>query len=417
MAIATWTPTLSASDLDKIWRIVQLDLAKAFNFMVEEWDMMSNKIPRLRINLSARQMILPLDINEGVGVASIDAGGYEAMPSSPNAVDSEFTWITLHKRFSAAREARHLDRGGNAQAEVIKQITYQGMKAVQAIKRRVGDYFYGYGTGIVCSISAVTSTTITPKDLYGIAGLGGVADWIRIFKPGEYIAAYAAGTHSGAPNRVQITAINQSTGVLTVTPDPSANWAADDDIVFANAVDDADNDYNKGLTGLLDGMTSTSVQNVSSATVPNWAVGYSDTASARWGTVDLRKMKQGIANRGGGMLNFVLMSQGVENDLVDGLRDSLRYADAFNLEIDGRAVSKGLQIMSTQRVPPGHVFAFDLNNSVCRIQLLENLSTPGWGEAEKVPDRAAFVFPMDWPLQMVYKNRANMAYCQNKTEQ
>lgn len=420
MAFVSYSPTTSGVDLDKVWRIVQLQLVEAFNFMTEEWDILNSKVPRMRINLSARQIILPLDIEDAVGAASIPEAGWEATPSSPNVVDSEFTWITLHKRFSASRTARQLDKPGNQEAMVIKQITYQGMKAVQVIKRRVGDYFYGYGTGVVAKVSSVSTTDVTLKDLYGESGLGAAADWIRIFKPGAYLAAYTGSTQSADHLQVQIASVNASTGVLTMAEDVSTGgdpWAADDVLVFANSVESTQTDFNRGMTGLLDGIKSASLQNVATASVPNWRAGLIDSTSARWGTVDLRKGKQAIANFGGGTLDFILMSQGVENDLVDGLRDDLRYADAFNLEIDGRAVSKGIQFMSTQRVPPGMVFGMDLNNSVSRIQLLENLATPGWGEAEKIEDRAAFVFPMDWPLQMVYKNRANMALWENKTEQ
>lgn len=418
MAEISWTATTSSSDLDKVWRIIQLQLAEAFNFITEEWDIITNRIPRLRINLSARQMILPLDINEDYGVASIPEGGFEAVPVSPNVVDSEFTWITLHKRFSLTRTARQLDRGGNSEAMVMKQIRYQGMKAVQAIKRRMGDYFYGFGTAYTCKISGVATNDLTMKDQYGISGLGAAADWIRIFKVGDRIGVLNP-TGPALRGTSQITAIDSTTGVVTVAAAPGGS-AADDLIVFANSVEDdtlAQTDYNRGLTGLLDACTSTSVQNVSSATTPNWAVGNADTASGRWGTVQLRTMKQGIANKGGGELNVVLMSQGVENDLVAGLRGGLRFSSSFGMEVDGSPKAKGVTMMSTQRVPSGYVFGWDRKNSIAKIQLLEGLKAPGWDAAEKVPNRASFVFPMDWPLQLVYKNRGNMAYASGKTEQ
>ena len=191
MADVSWTASSSASDLDKVWRIVQLELAKAFNFVIPEFDMLSSKIPRLRINLSARQMILPLDIQEDYGVASIPEGGYEAVPVSPNVVDSEFTWITLHKRFALTRTARHLDQGGNAAAMVMKQIRYQGMKAVQAIHRRIGDYFYGFGTAYMFKVASISTNTVTVKDLYGLSALGS-SDYNghlnRIVKAGDRLA-------------------------------------------------------------------------------------------------------------------------------------------------------------------------------------------------------------------------------------
>lgn len=423
MAVLSWAPSLSESDLNKVWRIVQLQLAKAFNFQTEEWDILSNRIPRLRINLSARQMILPLDILEGYGTASIPEGGFEAIPSSPNVVDSEFTWITLHNRFALSRTARHLDRGGNQQAMVMKQIRYQGMKAVQALKRRIGDYFYGFSTATVFKVASVSTDTITVKDLYGIAALG-AADYNehlnRIVKAGDRLAIInpTGPALRGTAAVASVHATNPTFDFATGTT--PAGTAANDLIKFANAVETADlaqTDHNRGLTGLLDGTTSASVQNVSSATVPNWAVGHAGSASGRFGTIELRKMKQGIMNKGGGTLDTVFMTQGIENDLVSGLRAGLRFQDAFAMEVDGMPKAKGVTVITTQRVPPGHVFGMDKSNSVAKIQLLEGLDEPGWNEAEKVPNRAAFVFPIDWPLQMVYKNRGNLAYESAKTEQ
>ena len=62
MATVAWTPTTSGTNLDKVWWIVQLQLQQAFNFSYPEWNVLSNKISRMRINLSARQIILPLDL-------------------------------------------------------------------------------------------------------------------------------------------------------------------------------------------------------------------------------------------------------------------------------------------------------------------------------------------------------------------
>ncbi len=421
MATLSWGPTTSATNLDKVWRIVQLQLAKAFNFVVEEWDILESRVPRMRINLSARQIILPLDINEDYGVASIPEGGWEALPASPNVVDSEFTWITLHKRFSLTRTARHLDRGGNSEAQVMKQIRYQGMKAVQAIHRRIGDYFWGYSSATMFKVTSISTNTVTVKDLYGEAGLGASAynaHLKRIVKAGDRLAIINP-TGPALRGTGVVASVHATNATFDFTSAPGGT-AANDLIKFANSVEDADlvqTDHNRGLTGMLDALKSASVQNVSNSTVPNWDVGYADTAAGRFGTVELRRGKQGIMNRGGGDANLVFMSQGVSNDLVAGLRGGLRFSNAFALEVDGEPTAKGMKIMSTQRVPPGHVVMLDKANSVKKINLLDGLQTPGWQEAEKIPNRAGFVFPIDWPCQMVYTSRANMAYFTNKTEQ
>lgn len=416
MSVISWNPSLSASDLDKLWRIVQLPLATAFNFISEEVDLLSRKVPRLRINLSARQMILPLDLKEDYGIASIPEGGDEAVPVSPNAVDSQFSWITLHGRFALTRTARHLDKGGNAQAMVMKQIKYQGMKKVQALKRRVRDYVYGFSTGVIAKVSGVAGSVITPKDLYSVSGLGGADDWKRVFKVGDRIGVIDPGGPT-LDNTEAITAINATTGALTVAD--ATGFTANDLLVFANAVEDAvlaATDYLKGLPGFIDLGTSTSYQNVSGSTHPEW-VAYQDSAGGQWGTLQLRKGQQAVRNRGGGEIDTIVMDQGVDNDLTLTLRTGLRYNNAFQLEIDGKASTKGIEIKTPYGCPPGYVFGWDKANGPFYIQLLEGMDQPGWDEAEKVPNRAAFVFPIDWPIGMGVKNRANFAIWSNKTRQ
>lgn len=416
MATVAWTPTTSGTNLDKVWRIVQLQLQQAFNFSYPEWNVISNKISRMRINLSARQIIMPLDLNEDYGVASIPEGGWEAVPASPNVVEATLTWITLNKRFSLTRTAKQLDTGGNAAAMVMKQIRYQGMKAVQAIQRRVADYMYGFSTAVMCKInSAAGAPSYTMKDLYGKTGLGTASVFTpRIFKIGDRIAFL---NPTGPALRAGIYAITNVVGdTITLSGSPTGA-AANDLVVFANSVEDADithTDYSRGLVGMLDGAETASVHSLSNS---NWLPGYTDTASGRFGTVELRKGKQGIMNKGGGDLNFLLMSQGVENDIVAGLRAGVRFADAFNMEIDGAAKAKGITILSTERNPNGYVFGMDIGKSLKKLELLSGLKEPGWDEAEKIPNRAGFVFPIDWPLAMIHTNRGNFAYWSNKTEQ
>jgi hypothetical protein len=118
-------------------------------------------------------------------------------------------------------------------------------------------------------------------------------------------------------------------------------------------------------------------------------------------------MKQAIANKGGGTMDTVIWSQGVENDVLAQLQAGLRFGDPFNMEMDGSPKSKGVTFMSTLRVPDGYVFGFDSKRSIKKGTLL---SEPAEGDVSfndgwKIPDKSGEVFSI------------NLAYHSGLTEQ
>ena len=210
-----------------------------------------------------------------------------------------------------------------------------------------------------------------------------------------------------------------ATPSITLASTPSGT-AADDLIVLANSVEnatlDGGTDYNNGLVGLLDISTSTSVHSVSGATYPNWNAGYADTTGGRFSGIKLRKAKQGVNNNGGGEIDTLIWSNGVENDMTAQLRAGLRFTDAFAMEMDGSPKAKGVKILTTRFVPEGYVFAYD-KSSLKKITLIPQPGTPAWEDGDKLQDQSGFVFPMDYPAAMITTNRGNFAYFSNLTEQ
>jgi hypothetical protein len=419
VATATYSVTANSS-VNKIWRKVQGDLQTALQYECEEWDLLDD-LSGFEIDWSAREITVPLDINEGYGVAKIPEGGYESRPSSPNAEEITLTWSQYNKRFTASWIARAIDQNSR-DAMIERQIVFQGRHAVRDLQRAFSDDFYGFTTGYLARLSgdpggAGTSHTLTLDDGYGVADIDNAAYIADKFKVGDYVALIqSAALVSNAIGVV--TAVSASTPSITVTWNGSVNPADNDYVVKANSLENttiAGTDYNRGLTGILDAMTSTSVHSLSSSSVANWAVAYSDTSSGRFSGLKLHRAKQEIMNEGGGKGNLVIWSQGVERDVLDQMQAAVRFDSPFELEIDGSVKSKGVKFFTSRRVPPKYVFVMD-KSSYRRMSLLPKPGQPAWGDGDKLENQNGFVFSLDWPIATVCLNRKNLAYFSTQQE-
>src|SRR5690349_12101091 len=136
MAVGTYTPTASSS-VNKIWKKVQGDLQTALQFECEEYDLVDS-FSEFDIDWSTREITVPLDINEGAGIATIAEGGYEARPSSPNAEEITLTWQHFNGRFTNSKIARWIDEKSR-QAQIERQIVFQGRHKVRDLQRHFSD--------------------------------------------------------------------------------------------------------------------------------------------------------------------------------------------------------------------------------------------------------------------------------------
>jgi hypothetical protein len=418
LATATYTPTRSDTDITGVWRKVQTPLQVAAQFMVDEWDMLDD-VPKRQVDWSARLIEMPLDILDDYGIASIAEGGFEARPGSPNPVDATLTWILYNGRFTISKTARMIDEQ-NRRAMLERQIVFQGRKKLQAMARRLAFDFYGFATGYTSKVVSVASDVFTLKDAYGVAGLHSTNTPYRVTDPftvGDFVAVLNP-TGPALRGIADITVVTAATPSITLSSTPGSS-AADDLIVFANSLENTTlaggTAYNKALNGLLDIVTSTSLHNVSGATQAKWNAGYSDTGGGRFTGIKLRKAKQGIENNGGGTLNTMLWSQGVENDVVSQLQAGMRFTNAFAMEMDGSPKAKGVKIMSTRFVPEGYVFMFD-RKSLKKMTLVPKPGQPGWEDAYKLQDQSGYVIPLDYPCALTSDNRGNFGYVSGATE-
>lgn len=423
MAASTYTVTTSSSGVNKIWRKVQGELQVGFGFDVPEWDMFETIRP-FKIDVSAREITVPVDINEGYGIASIDEGAVEALPSSPNVEELTLNYQLFTGRFTASVTAQLLDQYQRA-AQLKRQLVYQGMKKVQDLSRHWGDYLYGLSTGYLAQTSTnatQASGTYTLYNMYGQSSLAGSGAYSQIadkFKVGDRVALIRAGAL--VTNGIgTITAVTPATPSIAVTWNGSVDSDAADYVVKANSIENttiAGTDYNHGMTGLIDMLVTASVHGLSSSSVANWSAAYSDTTSTRFTGVKLRRFKDEISFQGGGKMDKVFIAPGVYRDALSLQQAALRFSDPFALEMDGDIKSKGVSFFTSKRVPSGWVIGFD-SRYVRRLDIMpkpnEGMS---WGDGIRMENTSGYIFPVNLLAQMVCLNRKAMAYAANQTEQ
>lgn len=416
MAEATYSPTLSTADVNKIWRKVQGKLQTGFRFLNEEWEMLDD-IKENDLDVSAREVTVPLDIELGAGIASIPEGGWEAVPSSPNVQELTLNWILLNGRFTASKTAKYLARR-NAAAQITDQIKYQGRKKIEALAADFADRFYGFSTAVLAQVSATggagTSQTIPLNNAYGVSGINNAAFIARKFVVGDRVAVIRAGALVSIGT---ITAVTPATPSITATFGTSFTPTLADSIVKANSMENttlAGTDYNKGLIGLFDMMTSASLHGL---THNEWLPAYSDVTAGRLTGMDLHRARTEISNYGdfAGKGITVLLSQGVERDIIDQYQGRVQYDSPFGMEIDGSIKSKGVTFRSTLRVPPGYAFAW-VNGAIRKWTLINKPEMPGWDDAKEMIDRSGFIFTIDFPVQLIVTNRRALSYFANASE-
>jgi hypothetical protein len=421
MTQLTPTITTAATTLNKAYRKIQGGLLKGFQNMSEEWDLF-DEIPDYDITKSAREMTAPVDLNPAGRSAYIPEGGLEDNPTTPPLEEVTLTWANLNERFLSTLTARYLDQKSQA-GMIIRQLRYQAMKALETISNTVAWDFYGFSTGQACQTTTVAtqaSGTYTLANAFGVSGLGTAAYLGSMFTTNDRVALIRAGAL--VANAIgQITAVDLTNGTITVTWLGSVTSASGDNVVFANSVENttiAGTDWNMKPVGLLDASTSTSVHGLSGSSVGNWNVGLASTTAGRFSGLKLRKAKQAIQNLGNGKPDLVIWANGVENDTIEAERALARFSSTFGMELDGDVKSKGIEFFTSRKVPPGFVWVMD-RDAMGKYTLLPKptAGAPAWNDGDKMENRNALQFSIDFPYAYVWKNRRMIAYFQNQTEQ
>lgn len=416
-----YSPTTATTDLNRAWRKMQGSMVKGFQTMTEEWDML-DELPKSDLQASAREFTRPIDLNSAAGAALISEGGHEANPSTPNMVDATFAWSHYNQRWTTTLTARYLATK-DASTQLVNQLRYQAMKAIESLSKSVGEDFYGFSTGVKCQTTTAAtqaSGTYTLANAYGVSALGDALYLAQFFSVNDRVALVRAGALvANAIGRV--TAVSESAGTIAVTWNGSVTSVSGDNIVMANSIENstlAGTSYDKALTGLLDGIRSASVHGITTAAQARWAAALDNTAGGRYSGIKLRKARQALYNRGGCGLDWVIYSNGVENDTVAGERSLYRSADPMGMEIDGKIKSKGVKFMTSRKALPG--FAVHLSREALMALMITPKPTPtvpAWGDGDKLENRSAVVFSIDHLLALHWNKRLGVASYSGLTEQ
>lgn len=425
MAAATYAVE---TGLTEIWRKMQAGVYQAAQFQVEEFQGLKDLTP-FDVRWTRREITFEADINQAYGMAMIPEGGKEARPSNVSTSTATVTFVFGNKRFTISRTSQLIAQQQGQSGALEDQLGFCGQKALQAVRAKVGDMFWGISSGTLCLVSSVSSNDIVLKDMHAVTGQGTTTHnrrCVDLFQAGpsatagDYIAVLNPSGPALRANGIQgITAITRSTNTITCAAASMTSPTANDLVVMANNLENttlaSGTERNQNLIGFFDGFISASVHGISSSTVPKWAP-YSDTTGGQFTGIKLRKMKQAINNNGGGDMTDVWWSNGVENNVVQQLQAGLRFDDAYGMEMDGKPVSKGITFHTSRRVPDGTVWAYDKKNSVRKFVLLPDPTKPGWDDAYKLQDDSGSLFGLDWPGAMAYTNRSNLAYASGCTQ-
>jgi hypothetical protein len=298
------------------------------------------------------------------------------------------------------------------------------MKALEAISNSVSWDFYGFSTGVICQTTTVgtnTTQTLTLANAFGISGLGNAAYLASMFTVYDRIALVRGGVLvTNAITAGTITSVDAVNGQIVVTWGGSVTSASGDNIVLANSVENttiAGTDYNLKPVGLLEACTSSSVHGLASTTA-NWSPSLTSATAGRFSGLKIRKARQAIGNYGDGKPDLVIWSQGVANDTIEAERAMSRFDSTFGMELDGSVKAKGITFFSSRKVPPGYAFILD-RSAMGKYTLLPkpDAGVPAWNDGDKMENRNALQFSIDFPYAYIWKNRRMLSYYSSQTEQ
>lgn len=418
----TYNVTTSATDLANIWRKVQAGIVVAFQFGVEEWNWVK-KLKKFNVDWSAREITVELDLNDDVGTASIPEGGYEAVPSSPTTGTATLTWILLNKRFTISKTAQYITQQQGTRGQLESQLRWQSKKAIDGIRRKVGDMFYGLSSGTVAFVSSASGDTLTLSGMYGQAGLGASTHNRKVtdlFRVGDYVVS----ANPSGPALRGTSPMQKITGIsgqnITCGASAMTGVTNGDLVIFANNLEQATlaggTERNANFVGLIDGVVTASVHSYSSATNSRWAAAVNNSSGGRFTTVMYQTLKDAIYNNGGGEMDMIIWANGVKRDVVSQLTAGLRFTDAFALELDGKATGKGVTFNTSRRVPDGYVWGLASDNSVNKMTLLPDPGQQAFDDGYKLQDNSGLVFSVDFPAAMIWTNRANVGMYSGLTQ-
>lgn len=421
MAITSISTTTYTS---KLWRKVQGKAVDGISFVTEEMRWLKELKPS-KLSPSLREVSRPLNIRRAGGVASIGPGEYEAIPGSPDAEEISVSLVHFNKRFDIPKIIKFIDQGGT-DTQLVRDLKFRAKHAVTAMSERIAMAFYAPSSAIIALTDtdlAGASTELTLKSGFNQSWITDAAYLTRWFQAsttssGDKVAVLNAGTRvTNAVGRV--TAKNTATGTITVTWDGTAPSEATNglQIVLANQMDNAKDDYNRGFVGLADVLFTASVHGLSSSSVSDWSPATADTSGGRFSGSRLRAMQDAIEDEGG-TADRVLLGKGIYRDLILQYQSPLRVSDPYALPIDGDVKARGIVWQKSKRMFPGVAVAYDSDAWERFFWKPDygDMEDVDWGGLKEREDVSAFLGTLDFVGNLIVNKRKAFAYARGLTE-
>lgn len=410
-----------AAFTSKLWRKVQGKAVDAINYEVEELRWLKALKPS-KLDPSLREVSRPVNIHRVGGTASIGEGEYEAIPSSPDAEEITQSLVHFNKRITISKLIRFIDQGGG-DTQLVRDLKFRAKHAVTAMSERIAMAFYAPSSAII----ALTDTDVGGADDVLTLTDGFNQSWIT---DGDYICRwfYANATNGdkialmNAGTRVtdavgRVTAKTPATPSIGVTYDGSNPTETDNDlqVVFANQMDNAKDDYNRGMVGVCDVLYASALHGL---THDDWDIALSDTTGGRFSGARLREGQDAIMDDGGGKADRVMTTRGVYRDLILQYSSPLRVSDPYALPIDGDVKARGIQWQVSRRVPPGLAVAYDASAWERFFWKPEfgDFEDAGWGDLKEMEDVSGYLGTIDFIGNLVCNKRKGFAAWRGLTE-
>ena len=341
--------------INEVWRPLYGKLVKGFQLLTPEWAFLK-KLENFD-QISPRQMTWPVDLIYGGGIAMTFDGGPTARATSNAPVEAQDSWTHMTGRFEVSYDVLTLNNSSKvARQQIVKQLTYQVRDKLKSFKKRVSFGFYGHNDGVLFLLdSAAGAPTYTVKDRYGETGLAADVTWLTPGKDYVAIIDPAGPTVRGID---QVTAVNRATPSITLAGSV-AGAATNDQIVLANHIDGTTTDLNRGMNGLLDIVSATTLHNISSTTQPDWSAAIDTSLGAALSGTELYKAFETSEKESGYRPDFAWTTIAAIATAGGTQLDQRRYDDK---EDTMRLGFRKLNVMGVQTegmlfCPPGHFFA------------------------------------------------------------
>jgi hypothetical protein len=342
--------------IDEVWRPYYGKLVKGFQVLTPEWAFLK-KLKNFD-QLSPRQIVWPVDLITGGGIAMTYDAGPTARATSNAPVEATDTWKHMTGRFEISYDVLTLNNSSKvARQQIVKQVRYQVRDKLKSFKKRMSYGFYGHNDGVLALIAGVGGAPeYTLKDRYGETGLATDVSWLTPGK--DYVAVIETGVGLRTAGIQLVTAVNRATQSMTLAgavTTPSIG----DQVVLANHIDGTTFDLNRSFNGMLDITSAATLHNIATSAQPDWSASIDEALSAALSGAELYKAFETTEKESGYRPDFAWTTIGAIAQAGGSELDQRRYSDK---EDTMRLGFRKLNVMGVQTegmlfCPPGHFFS------------------------------------------------------------